>query len=173
MSNEFKIVALLFICLILYISIKEFLYTKKGANSQEKAEIRSVVNKLIPDGSSYTAVYASYEEPGRTGAYRTYHYYAAAFNKNGPLWLIPLQCDKGRITYSDAIEIRKSELKRVTPHKDRTAFFDQSGSLLLELHVTGDNTLNDRACPVNIQQKEEAAQFSEYINAFAAEVNTL
>ena len=54
----FMITIAVFVVLFIILFVKMSLDEKKGVNSEEKAEIRKIINNLIPDGTQYTAAYA-------------------------------------------------------------------------------------------------------------------
>ena len=74
-------IVVLFVIVYVKMSIDE----KKGADSEEKRKIRNIVNKVVPNGESYTVAYGTREELTLGGGGRTvttttkYWYYAVGF----------------------------------------------------------------------------------------------
>ena len=92
--------AVLFVIIYIKISIDE----KKGVNSQEKAEIRKLIDQVVPDGSQYMAAYAHSKEVygSRTMRREVYHYYAVGFrpDQTDHMWVIPIGVENGKIVYT-------------------------------------------------------------------------
>ncbi len=150
---------------------------KKGANSEEKQQIKNIVKKVVPNGESYTAAYGTREELTLGGGGRTvttttkYWYYAVAF-KPGDLYLVPLSFEGGDISYGEAVRIGKEDLGMAEAKNGLLTLFDKNQKELFTLFVVASNTKDDKYHPVNIQQKEEAEAFAQFAQALMQEVNT-
>ena len=77
----FVITIAILVVLFIIIFIKITLDEKKGVNSQEKAEIRKIIDNLVPNGNQYVAAYAHSKEVygGARMRREVYHYYAIGF----------------------------------------------------------------------------------------------
>ena len=162
----------MFVIVYVKMSIDE----KKGADSEEKRKIRNIVNKVVPNGESYTVAYGTREELTLGGGGRTvttttkYWYYAVGF-KPGDLYLIPLSFAGGDVSYSEPIHFGKGDLGMVEAKKGHTVIYDKDRKEILTLYVVESNTKDDKYHPVNIQQKEEAAAFEKFAKDFQECVN--
>ena len=165
-------IVVLFVIVYVKMSIDE----KKGADSEEKRKIRNIVNKVVPNGESYTVAYGTREELTLGGGGRTvttttkYWYYAVGF-KPGDLYLIPLSFAGGDVSYSEPIHFGKGDLGMVEAKKGYTVIYDKDRKEILTLYVVESNTKDDKYHPVNIQQKEEAEAFAQFSQALMQEVN--
>ena len=90
----FVITIAILVVLFIIIFIKITLDEKKGVNSQEKAEIRKIIDNLVPNGNQYVAAYAHSKEVygGARMRREVYHYYAIGFREDQPdhLWVVPI-----------------------------------------------------------------------------------
>lgn len=177
MTKYIIIGAIVLVVLFVVVYIKMTIDEKKGANSEEKQQIKNIVKKVVPNGESYTAAYGTREELTLGGGGRTvttttkYWYYAVAF-KPGDLYLVPLSFEGGDISYGEAVRIGKEELGMAEAKNGLLTLFDKNQKELFTLFVVASNTKDDKYHPVNIQQKEEAEAFAQFAQALMQEVNT-
>ena len=177
MTKYIIIGAIVLVVLFVVVYIKMTIDEKKGANSEEKQQIKNIVKKVVPNGESYTAVYGTREELTLGGGGRTvttttkYWYYAVAF-KPGDLYLVPLSFEGGDISYGEAVRIGKEDLGMAEAKNGLLTLFDKNQKELFTLFVVASNTKDDKYHPVNIQQKEEAEAFAQFAQALMQEVNT-
>lgn len=166
----------IFVVIGIGVSIKSHFDTKKGENSEEKQEIKNLVQKLIPDAFEYTAAYGFWERKNYGGGTTTittyYTYYAVAF-KPGTLWCIPLSFAGGEISYEEPFCITAENLGMVNGKKGEkwAGFYDKNNEEILHVAVVESNTKDDKYNPVNIQQKEDADAFGAFVESFMEEVN--
>ena len=177
MTKYIIIGAIVLVVLFVVVYIKMTIDEKKGANSEEKQQIKNIVKKVVPNGESYTAAYGTREELTLGGGGRTvttttkYWYYAVAF-KPGDLYLVPLSFEGGDISYGEAVRIGKEDLGMAEAQNGLLTLFDKNQKELFTLFVVASNTKDDKYHPVNIQQKEEAEAFAQFAQALMQEVNT-
>ena len=177
MTKYIIIGAIVLVVLFVVVYIKMTIDEKKGANSEEKQQIKNIVKKVVPNGESYTAAYGTREELTLGGGGRTvttttkYWYYAVAF-KPGDLYLVPLSFEGGDISYGEAVRIGKEDLGMAEAKNGLLTLFDKNQKELFTLFVVASNTKDDKYHPVNIQQKEEAEAFAQFAQALMQEVNT-
>lgn len=170
------ITIIILVILFIFFYIKTTIDEKKGVDSQDKADIRKIINNLVPDGQEYTAVYAHSKEVYGSARIRreVYHYYAVGFcqSRTDHLWVIPIGVEGGKIVYTEPRKMSAESLSYVGGNE-----------CYLELHLSGtkdmnilavgaSNTKNGKECQVNIQQKEEAEAFYAFAKGFQERVNT-
>ncbi len=167
----------IFVVIGIGVSIKSHFDTKKGENSEEKQEIKELIQKLIPDALSYTAAYGFWEQKqygGGTTTITTYYtYYAIAF-KPGTLWCIPLSFAGGEMSYEEPFCITAENLGLINGGKKGetwAGFYNKKKEEILHVAVVESNTKDDKYHPVNIQQKEETVAYGEFVQSFMEEVN--
>ena len=153
--------------------VKEMINKKKGESGEDLAKVRQVVEKLLPGSGSYTVAYASYETSDAVGNRVTkyYYHYAIAF-KPGALFVVPIKYNGGEVSYqgSGAL-LTKDNLGKLKPKGDSCAFFDKEGKELCAFCVHASNTRQDKYQPFNIQQKEQAEAYKDFLKEFIAQVN--
>ena len=154
---------------IIFIKLK--LDEKKGINSQEKEDIRKLVNNLVPDGSRYTAAYAHSTE-SLVGK-EVYHYYAVGFcpEEADHLWVIPIGVESGKIVYTESIKMSAENLAYVGGNAHRLELHFPGTRDKVILSVDESNTKMGKECQVNIQQPEEAKAFVAFGEGFQSRVN--
>ena len=176
MTKYIIIGAIVLVVLFVVVYIKMTIDEKKGANSEEKQQIKNIVKKVVPNGESYTAAYGTREELTLGGGGRTvttttkYWYYAVAF-KPGDLYLVPLSFEGGDISYGEAVRIGKEDLGMAEAKNGLLTLFDKNQKELFTLFVVASNTKDDKYHPVNIQQKEEAEAFAQFSQSLMQQVN--
>ena len=140
MTKYIIIGAIVLVVLFVVVYIKMTIDEKKGANSEEKQQIKNIVKKVVPNGESYTAAYGTREELTLGGGGRTvttttkYWYYAVAF-KPGDLYLVPLSFEGGDISYGEAVRIGKEELGMAEAKNGLLTLFDKNQKELFTLYV--------------------------------------
>jgi len=162
---------LLFIAIYIKISLDE----KKGVNSKEKADIRKLVNNVVPDGSQYMAAYAHSKEVYATAQVKreVYHYYAVGFrpDRTDHMWVIPIGVEDGKIVFTQAVRLSAETLSYVGGNPFRLEMhFPQTKDVYI-ITVDGSNTKMGKECQVNIQQPEEAEAFKTFGQQFQETVN--
>ena len=164
--------AVLFVIIYIKISIDE----KKSVNSQEKAEIRKLIDQVVPDGSQYMAAYAHSKEVygSRTMRREVYHYYAVGFrpDQTDHMWVIPIGVENGKIVYTQPARASADTLAFVSGNQYCIQLhFPNDKKNIWEINVDSSNTRMGKECQVNIQQPEEAEAFKTFAGAFLEQVN--
>ena len=172
-AKEIAIVVGFWVVAFIVFMIKEHINTKKGEKGEDLAKIREALKRLLPDYSTYTTAYASYKTKKYQGrrTTTTYYHYAVAF-KPGALFIVPIKYSGGEVSWQgNGALLTKENLSKVEYDKFfETALFGLDGRELCRLCVSASNTRQDKYEPFNIQQKEEAEKFKEFIVEFAREV---
>ena len=173
-----KVMVISIICFVIafiLIFIKIKLDEKKGVNSQEKADIRKLINNLVPDGGQYTAAYAHSKEVYGTSRMRreVYHYYAIGFQPEHPdhLWVIPIGVEGGKIVYTEALKMSAENLAHVGGNAYQLELHFPGQKDVCIIKVDESNTKMGKECQVNIQQPEEAKSFTTIAGKFQENVN--
>lgn len=171
-------IVIFFIVAFIILYIKSCIDEKKGIDSEEKRQIKDIIQKVVPDAESFTPAYAHWQITNYTGGGRTirtttrYWYYAIAF-KTGMLYVIPLSFDGGDISYGEPMCLTKENLGMIDSDSNVWAtFYDLEKKEILTLVVSPSNLKSGKYEPVNIQQKEAAESFGVFIKEFMTEVNT-
>ncbi|MCI8387532.1 MAG: hypothetical protein HFE63_03580 [Clostridiales bacterium] len=144
---------------------------KKGVNSQEKAEIRNIISTLVPNGSSYTAAYASSTEyRGRT---RIYRYFAIGYKVDEPdhLWMVPLEVVGGKPLGSQPFLASAETLDYVGGSPLALTINIKNDRTYICLSISESNTRMGKECQVNIQQPDETKLYREFAPKFQETVN--
>lgn len=176
MTNYIIIGVIAIVILFVIVYIKMTIDEKKGANSPEKQKVQDIVRQTVPNSETYTIAYGTREEYAFGGGGRTvtsttkYWYYGVAF-KEGELYLVPLSIDRGTISGGQPVHFEKSGLGMAEFKNGLLTMYDRDRKELMNLFVTASNTKDDQYHPVNIQQKEEAAAFAQFAEAFARDIN--
>lgn len=169
------ICAVVFVVLFVLIYIKITMDEKKGVNSQEKADIRKLVNNVVPDGNAYIAAYAHSKEVYGTARMRreVYHYYAVAFRQTQTdhMWVIPIGVENGKIGYTEPFRVSAEVLSYVGGGPAELVLHFPNSKDKVILRVEESNTKMGAECQVNIQQPEEAKEFRAFAEAFQERVN--
>lgn len=170
-------IVIFFVIAFIILYIKSCIDEKKGIDSEEKKQIKDIIQKTVPDANSFTSAYACWQITNYTGGGRTsintttrYWYYAIAF-KTGILYVIPLSFDGGDISYGEPMRLTKENLGMIDSDGWAT-FYDLEKTEILTLAVYPSNLKSGKFEPVNIQQKEAAEAFGVFIKEFMTEVNT-
>lgn len=171
------LIATLIILVIAFVIvyIKITLDEKKGVDSQEKADIRKLVDNVVPNGKDYVAAYAHGSERYRSGHMKreVFHYYAVAFKENEPdhMWVIPISVNAGKISYTDPIRMSAENLSYIGGDWYYLRLYRRGEKLPYGIMVSKSNTKTGKECRVNIQQPEAAESFKKFSLAFQANVN--
>jgi len=164
-----------FIIAFIIIYIKITIDEKKGVNSQEKADVRKLVDNLVPNGMQYMAAYAHSKEVygSRTMRREVYHYYVLGFRGDEPdhMWVIPIGVESGKIVYTEAIRVGAENLTHVGGNAYCLLLNFPGKKNLYMITVDSSNTKLGKECQVNIQQPEEARAFQEFAPKFQERVN--
>ena len=167
------IVVFVVLFIILYIKISRD--EKKGEDSQEKADIRKLIDNVVPDGKDYIAAYAHSKEVygSRTMKREVYHYYAVGFRQDQTdhMWVIPIGVEAGKIVYTQAMRMSAENLAYVGGDWYQLALHYPGEKQPYVIMVSPSNTKMGKECQVNIQQPEAAEAFKTFSAAFQANVN--
>ncbi len=153
--------------------VKEAINKKKGESGEDLAKVRQVIDKLLPGSGSYTTAYATYMSDQSVGnrISKYYYHYAIAF-KPGSLFVVPIKYSGGEISFQGSgTMLTKDNLGKLKPKGDSCAFFDKSGKELCTFCVYASNTRQDKYQPFNIQQKEQAEAYEEFLKDLISQVN--
>lgn len=170
------VTAVCFVGLLIY----ERIAAKKGINSTEKQEMRDIVNRYIPDGEKYTAVYAHYTETIRqtTQTVRRYYYYIVAFREEEPdhLWLMPVDVSGGHMEYTESWRMDADALKKADGNILQLCLLPKDAKWAMQairFKVEESNTKLGKECKVNIYQKEEMESFRRFAPDYIKTVNEI
>lgn len=170
------VTAVCFVGLLIY----ERIVAKKGINSTEKQEMRDIVNRYIPDGEKYTAVYAHYTETIRqtTQTVRRYYYYIVAFREEEPdhLWLMPVDVSGGHMEYTESWRMDADALKKADGNILQLCLLPKDAKWAMQairFKVEESNTKLGKECKVNIYQKEEMESFRRFAPDYIKTVNEI
>lgn len=173
-----QVVIITFIILIIafiIVYIKITMDEKKGADSQEKADIRKLIDNVVPNGTEYVAAYAHGKEVYRSAGMKreVFHYYAVAFREDHPdhMWVIPISVDGGKINYTDSIRMSAENLSYVGGDWYQLDLHYPEEKIPYSIVVSASNTKMGKECQVNIQQPEAAESFKKFAPVFQANVN--
>ncbi len=175
-SSEVVIIALIILAVaFVLIFIKITLNEKKGVDSQEKADIRKLIDAVVPDGKDYIAAYAHGKEVYRSRSMtrEVYHYYAVAFREDAPdhMWVVPISVDAGKIKYTDPMRMSAENLSYIGGSWYQLDLHYPGEKIPYSIMVSESNTKLGKECQVNIQQPEAAESFKRFSVAFQANVN--
>lgn len=164
-----------FIIAFIVIYIKISMDEKKGVNSQEKADIRKIIDNLVPNGTQYTAAYAYSKEVYGTHRMRreVYHYYAIGFrpDQTDHLWVVPIGVESGKIVYTNPTCMSAENLSFVGGNASRLELHFPDTKDTCIISVIESNTKIGKECQVNIQQPEEAKAFQPFAQKFQDQIN--
>lgn len=164
-----------FIIAFIVIYIKISMDEKKGVNSQEKADIRKIIDNLVPNGTQYTAAYAYSKEVYGTHRMRreVYHYYAVGFrpDQTDHLWVVPIGVESGKIVYTNPICMSAENLSFVGGNSSRLELHFPDTKDTCIISVIESNIKIGKECQVNIQQPEEAKAFQPFAQKFQDQIN--
>ncbi len=163
----------LFAAVIVFVFIKDAIGKKKGESGEELEKLRQIIEKLLPGSGSYTTAYATYTDDKSIGNRITkyYYHYAIAF-KPGALFVVPIKYNGGEISYqNNGVLLTKENLGRVKSKWGYATFFDKEGKELCTFCVQASNTRVDKYRPFNIQQKEQAEAYEEFLKDLISQVN--
>ena len=172
-KQKIILVVLMFVGIGIFVFIKEHINEKKARTGEDLAKVRLVLSRLLPDSTSYTTAYATYMSDQSVGnrISKYYYHYAIAF-KPGSLFVVPIKYSGGEISFQGSgTMLTKDNLGKLKPKGDSCAFFDKSGKELCAFCVYASNTRQDKYQPFNIQQKEQAAAYEEFLKDLISQVN--
>lgn len=165
---------LLIVIIFIYVVIREKLNRKKAQTGEDKEALWNILERAVPDIGSYTRAYGCWEWSTYQGKRKTteYWYYGLAFNGQR-LWVVPLSCEGGDMSYSKGFCIEKADVGVVNSKKGGVwvEFYDRSCNEMLSLTVFEENLNDDRFHPVNIIQEEEAKEFLRWKDQWMEEIN--
>lgn len=149
----------------IYFLLRYFVGRIKGDSNIDKDKIYNIVKKVIPSGEMFIPLYA-YEEITSV----SYKYYAIGMQEHR-MYIVPLFIGETKIGFMGHTLINKDDLSNVNLIKSgKNSFivqlFNKNDKMIFSLHVNGSNVKMDRYAPFNIQQKEEAGEFAERIEAW-------
>ena len=148
-----------------YMQLKERKNKALAETGQDKAHLKQVVEKLLPNEIGCRALYGHWEDVqhmGRTTR-TTYYSYAVAFDAER-LWVAPLKFQQGSILPAQPVLITREDLGRadtdVTTAKDGGIRFN----------ADAENLREDRFHHVNILQEEECGHFARFMETLSGQV---
>lgn len=157
-----------------YVLIRDKINKKKASTGEDRTALWNVLQKAVPDAQNCTKAYACWEWTTYQGKTRktTYWYYGIAFNSE-QLFVVPISCEGGDISYSNAFCIRKADLGMVNskPNAAWAEFYDKNLNEIISLSVFGENLKDDKYHPLNIIQEEEAEKFAAWKDTWMEAVN--
>lgn len=178
LGTSSEVVIITFIALIVafvIVYIKITIDEKKGSDSKEKADIRKLIDAVVPNGKEYVAAYAHGKEVYRSRNMKreVYHYYAIAFKESEPnhMWVIPISVDAGKINYTEPMRMSAENLSYIGGDWYHLDLHYSGEKVPYTIIVDESNTKMGKECQVNIQQPEAAASFKNFSVAFQANVN--
>lgn len=155
---------------------------KKGINSAEKQRVHEIMTSTLLNPENYTTVYGmwdlSYTAGGRNVQTTTtqYWYYGIAFGED-KLYVAPLSFSKGEINAQDIFCIEKKDVSMVECEIDfkgvvaSAVIYDKEMKKIVSFYAGANNTKDDKYHPVNIQQKDEAEAFCNWLNQWQKEIH--
>lgn len=157
-----------------YVLIRDKINKKKASTGEDRETLQRILQKAVPDAQNYTKAYACWEWSTYQGKTKktTYWYYGVAFNSER-IFIVPLSCEGGDMSYSETYCIQKTDLGMVNSKKDAAwaEFYDKNGNEMISLTVFGENLRDDKYHPVNIIQEEEAKKFVAWKDSWMESVN--
>lgn len=157
-----------------YVLVRDKINKKKASTGEERETLWNLLQRAVPDVQNYTRAYAYWEWTTYQGKTRktTYWYYGIAFNSE-QLFVVPLSCAGGDISYSEAFCIRKADLGMVNskPNAAWAEFYDKNLNEIISLSVFGENLKDDKYHPLNILQEEEAKKFAAWKDGWMESIN--
>ncbi|MCI8945463.1 MAG: hypothetical protein HFI91_00175 [Lachnospiraceae bacterium] len=164
----------LFVIIFIYVIIKDKINRKKAQGGGDRDTVWNILQNSIPEIGQYTRAYGCWEWSTYQGkkTTTTYWYYGVAFN-NDRLFVVPLSCEGGDISYSDAYCIEKKDVAIVNSKKGAqwVELYDMHQKELLSISVFPENLNDDKYHPVNIIQPEEAQAFIRWKDTWMDEIN--
>lgn len=159
---------------VVYVLIRDKINKKKAATGEDREALWGILQKAVPDAQNYTKAYACWEWSTYQGKTKktSYWYYGVAFNSER-IFIVPLSCAGGDMSYSNAYCIQKTELGMVNSKKDAAwvELYDKNLNEMISLTVFGENLRDDKYHPVNIMQEEEAKKFVAWKDNWMESVN--
>lgn len=171
------LVGILFVGIVIYAIISVNIGEKKGQNSDAKNEICELVKEATGQSESiglYGYFKEQHSEHGFSYSSTSIHmeYYIVGFQPgNMSLYLSSIDFSDGHVIASDFVEYTKENLGRVTKFGTYFCLYDKNDEKIFEVYVDPLNTKMGMECPVNVTQREECAQFKEFLKEFANDIN--
>lgn len=166
---------IVFVVATIYVLIRDKVNHGKAQTGEDRAALWGILERAVPEIGSYTRAYGCWEWTTYQGKRRTtqYWYYGLAFNADR-LWVIPLSCEGGDISYSSPYCIEKKDVGIVNSKKGNcwVELYDRNCNEILSLTVFEENLNDDRYHPLNIVQAEEAKAFLQWKEQWMDEVNS-
>lgn len=167
-------IVVMIVIVTVYVLIRDKINKKKAGTGEDREAVRNILQKAVPDVQNFTKAYACWEWSVYQGKRRTttYWYYGIAFNSES-IYIVPLSCEAGDISYSKAYRITKADIGMINSKKDAVwaEFYDKSGKEIVSISVMGENLRDDKYHPVNIIQDEEARKFVAWKDSWMDAVN--
>ena len=167
-------VIVMVVIVTIYVLIRDKINKKKASTGEDREAVWNIIQKAVPDAQNYTKAYACWEWSVYQGKRKTttYWYYGVAFNSES-IYIVPLSCEAGDISYSNAYKLTKADLGMINSKKDAVwaEFYDKKGNEILSVSVLGENLRDDKYHPVNIIQDEEAKKFAAWKDNWMESVN--
>lgn len=167
-------VVIMVVIATVYVLIRDKINKKKAGTGEDRANLWGILQKAVPDAQNYTKAYACWEWSTYQGKTKktTYWYYGIAFNSE-QIFIVPLSCAGGDISYSQSYCIRKADLGMVNSKQGAAwvELYDKNLNEMISLSVFGENLRDDKYHPVNIIQEEEAKQFVAWKDSWMESVN--
>lgn len=165
----------LIVIITIYVVIKDKINRKKAMSGGDRETVWNILQRAVPNVDQYTRAYGCWEWTTYQGKKSTtaYWFYGLAFNKER-LYVVPLSCEGGDISYSNAFCIEKKDVAIVNSKKGTAwvELYDMHQKELLSVSVLPENLNDDKFHPVNIIQSDEARAFEAWKDAWMDEINT-
>lgn len=163
------------VVIFIFVTIRDKINRKKANTGEDKETVWNILQRMVPEPENYTKAYATWQWETHQGRQTTttYWYYAIAFNAER-LYIVPLSCAGGDVSYSDAFCINKEDLGIVNTKKGTAwvELYDKNQKELLSLMIAAENLKDDKYHPVNIIQTEVVEAFINWKDNWMDEVNT-
>lgn len=169
------IVVVFIVVVFIYVTIKDKINRKKAQSGEDREHVWNILQSSVPQIEKYTRAYGCWEWSTYQGkkTTTTYWYYGLAFNQDR-IYVVPLSCEGGDVSYSNAYCIEKSDVAIVNSKKGEqwVELYDRGQQEVLSVSVFPENLNDDKYHPVNIIQPDEARAFIEWKDKWMDEVNT-
>lgn len=168
-------IVVMFVVIFIYVTIREKINTKKANTGEDKRKLVSLLQKAVPEYQSCTLAYGSWEWKTYQGRRTTtkYWYYGVAFNDEA-LYVVPLSCDGGDLSYSNTYIVKKEDIGIVNSKKGENwmELYDRNQKEILSVMVDAKSLNEDKFHPVNIIQEEESKKFVQWKDKWMDEINS-
>ncbi len=164
----------LIVVIFIYVMIRDKINRNKAKGGEDKEHVWNILQKCVPGVENYTRAYGTWEWETYQGkkTTTTYWYYALAFNAER-LYIVPLSCEGGDLSYTNAYCLEKKDVAIVNSKKGAiwVELYDRSQKELLSVMVAEENLNDDKYHPVNIIQPDEAKAFLAWKDKWMDEIN--